>query len=122
MLFGFSGNRSKEKRIEVKLPQYFRKDVLLEQLPYLAYLKNPAIADFVKNGILFDLSLQKYLLTLVTGVLKDIIQDSLDMIVSNDGKWSDALVIGQLVTKFPSALRKANCIDPVFKDKAKFET
>ena len=95
---------------------------MFEHLPYLAYLKNPAIADFVKNGILFDLSLQKYLLALVTGVLKDIIQDSLDMIVSNDGKWNDALVIRQLVTNFPSVLRKANCIDAVFKDKAKFET
>ena len=60
----------------------FRKDVLFDQLPYLSYLENLAIVDVVKNGIVGDLSLQKYLLA--TGFLKDSIQDSLDMIVFND--------------------------------------
>ena len=63
---------------------------MFDQLLYLAYLKNAAIVGIVKNGIVDDLSLQKYLLA--TGLLKDSIQDSLDMIVSNNGKLNNAVV------------------------------
>ena len=63
---------------------------MFDQLLYLAYLKNAAIVGIVKNGIVDDLSLQKYLLA--TGLFKDSIQDSLDMIVSNNGKLNNAVV------------------------------
>ena len=65
------------------------------------------------------LSLQKYLLA--TGFLKDIIQDSLDIIVTN-GKFNDVSVRRALDTKYLSAMKKSNPIDIVFKDKAKFDT
>ena len=59
---------------------------------------------------------------MVTSLLKDSIQDSLNMIVSNDGKLSDAAVRRQFDTKFLSAMRKPIPIDAVFKDQAKFDT
>lgn len=79
----------KWKKDEDKLPSKFQ-DVLFDQLLYLAYLKNAAIVGIVKNGIVDDLSLQKYLSA--TGLFKDSIQDSLDMIVSNNGKLNNAVV------------------------------
>ena len=85
--FGIVRDKSKEKSVKLNLLPNFRKDVLFDQLPYLAHLENSAI---VKNGIGGDLGLQKYLL--VTGLLKDSIQDSLDMTVCSDGKLSDAVV------------------------------
>ena len=54
--------------------------------------------------------------------MKDSIQDSLDLIVSSDGKLSNAAVVRQLDKKFPSVMRKSNPINVVFKDKAKFDT
>ena len=54
--------------------------------------------------------------------MKDSIQDSLDMIVSSDGKLIYAVVRRQLNTTFLAVMRKTNPIDEVFKDKAKFET
>ena len=110
--FSVVRNKSKEKSIKLNLPPNFRKDVLFDQLPYLAHLENPAIVDIVKNGAADYLSLQKYLLA--TGLLKDSIQDSLDMIVSRDGKLSDAAVRRHLDMKFPSVMRKPNPIDAVF--------
>ena len=80
--FGAVRDKSKEKSIKLNLPPNFRKDVLLDQLAYLSHLENPAIVDVVKNGIVDDLSLQKYLLA--TGLLKDSIQDSLNTIVSSN--------------------------------------
>ena len=117
---GIVRDKSNEKSIKLNLPPSFRKDVLFYQLPYLGHLENPAIVDIVKNGIVDDLSLQKYLL--VTGLLKDNIQDSFDMIVSTDGKLSNAVVRRQLHRKFPSDMRKTSPIDVVFKNKAKFDT
>ena len=76
--------------------------------------------NVVKNGVLDNLSLQKNLLA--TGLLKDNILDSLDMIVSSDGKLSNASVRRQLDKKFPSVMRKPNPIGAVFKDKARFGT
>ena len=118
--FGVVGDKSKEKSVKLNLPLNLRKDVLFDQLPYLNDLEYPAIIDVVKNGTVDDLSLQKYLL--VTGLLKDSIWDSLDIIISSDGKLSDAVVRRQLYTKFPSVMRKPNPIDVVFKDKANFDT
>ena len=102
------------------LPPNFRKDVLFNKLPYIAHLENLAIIDIVKNGIVDELKLLKYLLA--TGLSKDSIQDSLDIIVSSDVKLSDVAVGRQLDTKFPSVMAKPNPIDLVFKDKAKFDT
>ena len=67
-----------------------------------------------------DLSVQKYLLA--TGLLKDSIQDSLDMIVSSDWKLSNAAARRKLDTKFPSVMRKTNPITAVYNDKSKFDT
>ena len=53
--FGIVRNKSKEKSIKLNLSPNFRKDVLFDQLPYLAHLENPAIVDIVKNGIVDDL-------------------------------------------------------------------
>ena len=93
---------------------------MFDQLLYLARLENPAIVDVVKSCIGDNLSLQKYILA--TRLLKDSIQDSLDLTVSSDGKLSSAAVVRQLDTKFPSVMRKSNPINVVFKDKAKFDT
>ena len=65
-----------------------------------------------------NLSLQKHLLA--TGLLKDTIQDSLDMIVS-DGKFNDVSVRRALDTKYLLVMKKSNPIDVVFKNKAKFD-
>ena len=113
-------DKSKEKSIKLNLSSIFRKDVLFDQLSYLPHLQNPVIVDIGKNGIVDSLSLQKYLLA--TGLLKDSIQDILQMIVSRDGKLSDAAVRRQLNTKFPFVMREPNPIDAVFKDKVKFDT
>ena len=74
--FGVVRDKSNKKSIKLNLPPNFRKDVLFDKLPYLSHLGNRAIVDIVKNGILDDLSRQKYLLA--TALLKDSIQDSLD--------------------------------------------
>ena len=84
---------------------------MFDQLPYLAHLENPAIVDIVKNGIVDNSSLQKHLLA--TGLLKDSVQDSVDIIVSSDGKLSDAAVRRQIVMKFASVMRKPNPINAI---------
>ena len=94
-------------------------NVLFDQLPYLAHLENPATVDILKIGIMDDLSLQKYILA--TTLLKDSIQDSLNVIISSDGKVSDETVTRQLDLKFPSVMKKPNPINVAFKDKAKFD-
>ena len=53
--FSAMRDMSKEKSIKLNLFPNFRKDVLFDQLPYLAHLENPAIIDFVKNGTVDDL-------------------------------------------------------------------
>ena len=117
--FGVVIDKSKETLIKLNQPSNYRKDVLFDQLPYLDHLENPAIKDVIKDGIVDNLSLQKYLLA--TGLLKDSIQDSLDMIVTN-GKLNDASVRRTLDTKHLSVMKKSNPMDFVFKDKAKFDT
>ena len=59
---------------------------------------------------------------MATGILKSSIQDSLDMIVNDDGKLSDATVCRQLDLKIPGVMKKSNTVDYVFKDIAKFDT
>ena len=57
--FGIVRDKSKEKSIKLHVLLNFRKDVLLDQLPYLAHLENLAIVDVVRNGFADDLSLKR---------------------------------------------------------------
>ena len=57
----------------------------------------------------------------MTGVLKDSIQNSLDMIVT-DGKFNNAGIRKALDTKYPTIMKRPNPIDVLFRDKAKFDT
>ena len=66
--FGVVIDKAKEKSIKLNLSPNYRKDVLFDHLPYLGHLENPAIKDAIKDGIVNNLSLQKYLL--VTGLLR----------------------------------------------------
>ena len=92
---------------------------MFNHLPDLGYLGNLAIKDVARDGVIDNIALQKYLLA--TGLLKDSIQNSLDMIVTN-GKFNNARIRRALDTKYPTIMRKPNPIDVVFKDKAKFDT
>ena len=118
--FGVVRDKDREKHIKLNLPQNYRKDVLFKQLRYLPQLDNPAIANIVKSGTVDDMSLQTYLM--VTSLLKNSIQEGLNMIVSDDGKLSDAAVKQQLDTKFLSVMCQIIPIDAIFKDRAKFDT
>ena len=117
--FGVVRDKSKEKLVKLNLPLNYRKDFLLDQLPYFGHLENPAIKDVTKDGIGNNLSLQRYLLA--TGRLKDSIQDSLDMVVT-DEKFDYISVRRAFDTKYPSVMKKSNLMIVVFKDKAKFDT
>ena len=102
-------------RLKSFTPNY-GNNVLSDQLPFLGHLENPVIKDVIIDGVVDNLSLQKYLLA--TGLLKDSIQDSLDMIVTY-GKFNDASVRRALNTKYLPVMKKSNPIDLVFKDKTK---
>ena len=115
-----TGNRVKENKIHLNLPPNYKKCVFFDQLPYSAHLKNPTIQGVVNNGINNKKTFQKYLLA--TSILESFIQDSLDKIVSDDGKLSDAAVHRQLDLKIPSVMKKTKPINYVFKDIAKFDT
>ena len=85
--FGIVRDKSNEKSIKLNLPPNYRKDVLFDQLRYVVHLENPAIKGVIKDGIVDNLSSEKYVLA--TELLKNSIQDSLDMIVT-DGKVNNA--------------------------------
>ena len=53
--FGVVRDKSKEKSIKLNLPLNYRKDVLLDHLPYLGHLENPAIKDAVREVLLIIL-------------------------------------------------------------------
>ena len=80
--------------------------------------KNSTLNNIIKNGVVDNLDLQKYLLA--TGLLQDSIQQSLDMIVT-DGGFNDVAVRGEFDLKYPSIMKKPNPIDVVFKNKAKHD-
>ena len=86
---------------------------MFDHLPYLGHLENSTIKDVLRDGVVDNIALQKYLLA--TGLLKDGIQDSLDMIVN-------AGIRRALDSKYLTIMKKPNPIDVVFKDKAKFDT
>ena len=86
---------------------------MFDHLPYLGHLENSTIKDVLRDGVVDNIALQKYLLA--TGLLKDGIQNSLDMIVN-------AGIRRALDSKYLTIMKKPNPIDVVFKDKAKFDT
>ena len=103
--------------MQFNFPPNFRKDILFDKLPYLTQSKNPTLNNIIKNGMVDNLELQKYLLT--TGLLQHSVQQSLGMIVT-DGGFNDAAVRRELDLKYPSIMKKPKPKDLVFKDKAKF--
>ena len=116
--FGVIRDKTKKKLIKVNLTQNLWKDVLFDQLSCLGHLENPVIKDAIKDGIVDNIAFQIYLL--VTGLLKDTIQDSFDMIVT-DGKCNNALLRRVFDTKYPLVIKKVNPVGFVFKDKPKFD-
>ena len=86
---------------------------MFDHLPHLGHLENATIKDILRDGVVDNIALQKYLLA--TGLLKDSIQNSLDMIVN-------AGIRRALDSKYLTIMKKPNPIDVVFKDKAKFDT
>ena len=86
---------------------------MFDHLPHLGHLENATIKDVLRDGVVDNIALQKYLLA--TGLLKDGIQNSLDMIVN-------AGIRRALDAKYLTIMKKPNPIDVVFKDKAKFDT
>ena len=117
--FGVVRDKSMEKWIKLNLSPNYRKDVLFDHLPYLSHLENPAIKDVVRDHVVDNIALQKYLL--VTGLLKYSIQNSLNMIVT-DAKFNNAGIRRELDTKDPTIMKKPNPIDVAFKDTANFDT
>ena len=113
------GFLEKEKdEISFNLPKNFKKELLFENLPFVAQLKNPAIENVVKGRTTDDLDIQKYLLA--TGLLEDTIQNNLDMIVT-DGEFNNAGVRRVLDQKYPNLMNKPTATNFIFKDKAKFD-
>ena len=100
------------------LPLSYKRDILFEQFPYLSHVKNPTLNKIVKNGIVDNVELQKYLLA--TGLLQDSIQQSLDMVVT-DGFFNNAAVRRELDQKYPTLMKKPNPVNVIFKDKVHFD-
>ena len=63
-------------------PPNYKRDILFKQFSYLSHVKNLTLKKIIKYGIVDDVELQKYLLA--TGLLEDSIQQSLDMVVTDD--------------------------------------
>ena len=107
-----------ENELQFNFLPNFRKDILFDKLLYLTESKNPTLNNIIKNDVVGNLELQKYILA--TDLLQDSVQQSLDMIVT-DGGFNDAAVRRELDLKYPSILKKPNPVDVVFEDKAKFD-
>ena len=115
--YGFLENED-EKKINLDLPRNFKKELLFENLPFVAQLNNPAIENVVSGKDSDDLSIQKFLLA--TGLLEDSIQNNLDMIVT-DGEFNNAGVRRVLDQKYPTIMGKPTATSFMFKEKAKFD-
>ena len=116
--YGFVRDKSSGGELHFDLHQDFKKELVFEKQPYVAHLENPAINDVVKGGKVDSLVLQKFLLA--ADLLKDSIQENLDMILT-DGGFNNASIRQALDTKFPSVMKKPNPIEVMFKDKSKFD-
>ena len=115
--YGFLENED-EKKINLNLPRNFKKELLFENLPFVAQLNNPAIENVVSGKDSDDLSIQKFLLAI--GLLEDSIQNNLDMIVT-DGEFNNAGVRRALDQKYPTIMGKPMATSFMFKEKAKFD-
>ena len=115
--YGFLEEETREK-FHLDLPNNFKKELLFENLPFVAQLNNPAIENVVKGKTSDDLSIQKYLLA--TGLLEDTIQNNLDMIVT-DNEFNNAGVRRVLDQKYPTIMGKPTATSFMFKEKAKFD-
>ena len=78
--YGYVENKNDEK-INLNLPRNFKKELLFDELPFVAKLNNLAIENVINGKENDDISIQKFLLA--TGLLEDTIQNNLDMIVTN---------------------------------------
>ena len=65
--FEYVHNDSENEDLQFNLPLNFKKDILLDKLPYISQLQNPAIDNVLKGGKVDNIVLQKYLLA--TGLL-----------------------------------------------------
>ena len=99
------------------LPNY-KRDILFKQFLYLSHVKTSTLNKIIKNGIVDNIELQKYLLA--TGLLQDSIQQSLDMVVT-DGFFSNAAVRRELDQKYPTLMKKPNHVNVIFKNKTHFD-
>ena len=115
--YGFLENDD-ENKINFDLPRNFKKELLFENLPFVAQLNNPAIENVVSGKNTDDISIQKFLLA--TGPLEDTIQNNLDMIVT-DSDFNNAGVRRVLDQKYPTIMGKPTATSFMFKDKAKFD-
>ena len=61
-----------ENKLQFNFPPNFRKYMLFQKLPYLTQSKNPTLNNVIKNGVVDNLELQKYILA--TGLLQDSVQ------------------------------------------------
>ena len=107
--------------LHFNLPPNYKTNILFKQFPYLSHVKSPTLNKIIKNVIVDDVELQKYLLA--TGLLPDSIQQSLDMVVT-DGFFNNAAVRRELDQKYPTLMKKsnpANVMYCIFKDKVHFD-
>ena len=115
--YGYIENDN-EENINFNLPKNFKKELLFDNLPFVAQLNNSAIENVVKGKENDAISFQKFLLA--TGLLEDTIQNNLDMIVT-DGDFNNAGVRRVLDQKYPTIMGKPTATSFIFKDKAKFD-
>ena len=115
--YGYVENENDEK-INLNLPQNFKKELLFENLPFVAQLNNPAIDNVVKGKETDDISIQKFLLA--TGLLEDTVPNNLDMTVT-DNEFNNAAIRRVLDQKYPTIMGKPTSTNFMFKDKVKFD-
>ena len=99
--------------LHVNLLPNYKRDILFKEFPYLSSVKNPTLNKIIKNGIADNIELQKYLL--VTGLLQDSIQQTLDMVVT-DGFFNNAAIRRELDQKYPAVMKKPNPVNAILKD------
>ena len=111
-------DQNEEEKMHFDLPLNYKKNLLFDKLLFVAQLNNPAIDNVIKGKQNDDLAIQKF--PLATDLLQEMIQDNLDMIVT-DGDFKYASVRCALDTKFPSVMQSPTATNFMFRDKAKFD-
>ena len=115
--YGVFSDDEPKNLLHFNLPLNYKKDLLFKQFLCLSHVKIPTLNQIMKNGIVDDVELQKYLLA--TGFLQDSIQQSLDMVT--DGFFNNAAVRRELNQKYPTLMKKFNPVNVIFKDKVHFD-